>query len=254
MSGRLLTGPNAVLSALESGVHLRRIMVAEGEVGSALRRVLGRAGEAAIPVRRASRRELDRMADGAAHQGVVAEAPPFAYSSIQEIAAALVASGEAAGIALALDGIQDPQNLGAILRSAAAFGVAGVLIPEHGACEVTAATERASAGAASRVRVARVTNLAKALDALKGPAGDPRGGAGAWVATADARGGQDPADADPPFPLVLVMGSESKGVRPGVAKRADLSLTLPLSDAVESLNVSVATAVLLYALRLPCGP
>lgn len=248
---RLLNGPNAVLSALDSGSDLRRVSVAEGEVGTRLREVLGRAQEAGIPVSRLSRRDLDRLADGGHHQGVVAEAPPYAYASLDDIAEALVAAhgNPQAGrpsVALALDGVQDPHNLGAILRSAAAFGVAGVIIPEHGACEVTPAAERSSVGAASRVRVARVTNLAKALDQLKASAQ-------AWVATADAHGGDDPANADPPYPLILVMGSESKGVRPGVAKRGDLSLTLPLArpEAVESLNVSVATAVLLYALTTP---
>jgi 23S rRNA (guanosine2251-2'-O)-methyltransferase len=172
---------------------------------------------------------------------VLAEAPPFAYASLDEIAQSLAKAGDN-GLVLALDGVQDPHNLGAVIRSAAAFGAQGVVIPLHGACEVTLAAERASAGAASRVPVARVTNLAKALDHLKQSAD-------AWVATADARGGQDPARAQPPRPLVLVLGSEAKGVRPNVAKRADLSLTLPVADAVESLNISVAAAVLMYALR-----
>ncbi len=244
MSGRLLAGPNAVLAALDAATPLRRVSVADGEVGPKLRRILGRAQDAGVEVRRLSRRELDRLADGGNHQGVIAEAPPFEYATLEAIASALSAAPADTGLALALDGVQDPHNLGAILRSAAAFGVAGVLIPLHGACEVTAAAERASAGAASRVPVARVTNLAKALDRLKDTAN-------AWVATADAHGGQDPAAADPPRPLVLVLGSESKGVRPNVAKRADLSLTLPLArpDAVESLNVSVAAALLMYALR-----
>ena len=223
MSRRLLVGVHAVTSVLDAGGALERLSVVSGAVGPKLRALLGRADEGGIPVSRVDRRTLDRLAEGGNHQGVVGVAPPYAYAGLDDVAGALKAAG-GAGLVLGLDGVQ------------------GVLIPMLGACDVTPAAERAAAGAASRVRVARVVNLAKALDHLKDRAG-------AWVATADARGGQDPSSADPPRPLVLVLGSEGKGVRPGVSKRADLSFTLPLMSGVESLNVSVAAAVLLYALK-----
>lgn len=244
-AGRVVAGVHAVRAALDAGQRLSAVVLADGRGGRAEDEVVRAADRAGVPVRRAPRRELDRLAGGAHHQGVIGQAPPYSYADLSALARGLQDAGER-GLVLALDGVQDPGNLGAVLRSAAAFGAAGVVIPGHGACEVTLATERAAVGAAARVPVARVTNLGRAVDYLKETGS-------AWVATADAHGGLDPAHPSTviPRPLVLVLGGEAKGVRPGLARRADLSLTVPLAGDVESLNVSVAAAVLMYALRAP---
>ena len=238
MSGvRRVVGVHPVFESLDAPVAPLRVLVRSGSVGAALRRLLGAAEAAGVPVRRVHRSELDRLAGGVAHQGVVAELPPFPYRSLDEVVRAVAHTGEEA-LVVACDGVQDPRNLGAILRSAAAFGAQAVVIPKHGACGVTPAVERAAAGVTARLPVVLVTNLGRALDRLSE--------AGLWVAVADAHGGRPPGSIDLAVPLCLVLGGEAKGPRPGVARRGDLSLTLALPGPVESLNVGAAASVLLY--------
>ena len=237
MSDRLVYGVHPVRLALEGGEPVARILVVDGRVGDALRVLLGLAEAAGVAVERVPRRRLDRLCPQGAHQGVVAELPPFPYSDLEEV---LRAAGRAEGapLLIACDRVQDPRNLGAILRSAAAFGAHGVLLPRHEAAAVTPAAERTAAGAASALPVAIVANLARALDRARE--------AGLWVAAAAARGGAVPEAADLTVPLCLVLGGEARGPRPGVLSRCDLALSIPLPGGVESLNVAAAAAVLLY--------
>jgi 23S rRNA (guanosine2251-2'-O)-methyltransferase len=175
------------------------------------------------------------------HQGAVAETKPFVYTALPDLLTA--ARGEPAEplLLLALDGVEDPQNLGAILRSADGAGVHGVLLPEHRAAGITAAVARASAGAVDHVPVARVVNLPRALDQLKA--------AGIWVYGLDAAGAEPYDRADYDRPVVVVAGAEGKGLSRLVRERCDLLLRIPLHGRVASLNVSVAASLALFAAR-----
>jgi 23S rRNA (guanosine2251-2'-O)-methyltransferase len=241
---RTVAGVHPVEEALAAGGGVRRVVVVEGSVGEALRRIIGLARDAGVAVDRAGKRALERLAGSKHHQGVVAVLPGFPYVSLAALVDAAVGDAERALI-VACDRVQDPGNLGAMIRSAAAFGATGVLLSTKGSVGVTLAAEKASAGTAPRVRVARVTNLAGALDVLRD--------AGIWVAGAVASGGEAPQEADLRRPLCLAMGSEDSGLRPGVERRCELRLTIPLAGDVESLNVSVAAGILLHEVRRQQG-
>jgi len=176
---------------------------------------------------------LTRMAGTPRHQGIVAQAEPFPYVDIEHVIASLPA------LLVLADQLQDPHNLGAILRTAAAVGAGAVLIPKDGSVGVTATVEVAAAGAAALVPVGRITNAARALQQLKD--------AGYWAVGLIARGGIGLYQFDPPERVVVVVGGET-GMRPLVAKHCDFAVSIPMRGKVESLNASVATAVVLYEL------
>jgi len=175
-------------------------------------------------------RTLTELAGTRDHQGVVARVEPFRYADAYELAA-----GEP--LLVALDQVTDPRNLGAVIRSAEGAGATGVILPAHNSARVTPAVARSSAGAVEHLPVAVVPNLARYLNEVKGSR--------LWVYAADA-GGQPMADTDLSGGLSLVFGAEGKGIRPLVRRACDASVSIPLSGRVESLNVSVAAAVLLY--------
>lgn len=193
-----------------------------------------------LSLQQASYDELDRMAEGGNHQGIVIQTRPFEYVGLDAVLHATKDAGRAC--VLVLDQIQDPHNLGAILRSAAAMGVDGVIIPKDRAAGVTAAVVRASAGQALRVRVARITNVARTLDELKDQ--------GWW--TAGAMLGEhttDLWDMDFQMKTALVMGSEHQGIRRLVGEKCDFKVRIPMAAGVESLNVASAASILLYEVR-----
>jgi 23S rRNA (guanosine2251-2'-O)-methyltransferase len=177
---------------------------------------------------------LNELAGTRDHQGVVARVEPFRYADAHELAA------EADPLLVALDQVTDPRNLGAVIRSAEGAGATGVILPAHHSARVTPAVARSSAGAVEHLPVAVVPNLARYLNEVKGPR--------LWVYAADAAG-THMADADLSGGLSLVFGAEGKGIRPLVRRACDASVSIPLSGQVESLNVSVAAAVLLYEAR-----
>ena len=204
---------------------------------------------AGIRVEDRERRVLDQAAGpDARHQGVIAWLGPFAYTELTEL---VDAAGPAGGPALlvALDGVEDPRNLGAILRSAYLLGAHGVIIPEHRAAAVTAAAAKASAGASELIAVAQVGNLVRALDELRE--------LGVWRVAVDAAPGAQPiATVDGALPLCLVLGAEGTGVRPLVARSCDFHAVIPMADgrdAVGSFNVAVAAALALYEIRRQRG-
>ena len=185
---------------------------------------------------RADRRELDRLSGGAVHQGVVALGGGREYCQLEDLLEPF--PGPSRHLLLVLDGIQDPRNLGAIARSALALGAAGLVLPGRRSAGLTPAALKASAGALSRLPVARVTNVSRALERMKE--------AGFWVSGAVAAGGRPPWEIDPGQRVALVLGGEGGGIRPGVERLLDFRVTVPLAGPVESLNVSVAAALLLY--------
>ena len=196
-------------------------------------------GDAPIRVQRKPERDLNAELGTADHQGVLARAEPYRYADAYELAA-----GESPLLAC-LDSVTDPRNLGAVIRSADGAGASGVVVLEHRAARVTAAVCRASAGAVEHVRVAVVKNLARYLGEVKGQR--------LWVWAADGSAEKTMWQADLSGGVALVLGAEGKGLRPLVRRACDDAVAIPLSGQVESLNVSVAAALLLYEARRQRG-
>ena len=234
----LIWGRHPVLEALRAGRPIDRIYLAQGSrpigiVGEILR--LG--DERGVRVQWVDRRALDRMSDGANHQGVVADAASYQYRTLEDLT---TRGGPAPGLPflLALDSLEDPQNFGTLLRSADAAGVDGVVIPLHRSVGVTPAVEKASAGAVEYLAVARVTNLARSLGELKRQ--------GYWIVGLDSKGtvAYDRFAVD--VPLVLVVGAEGRGLGRLVAETCDVLVRLPMHGHVESLNAAVAGSIVVY--------
>jgi 23S rRNA (guanosine2251-2'-O)-methyltransferase len=188
---------------------------------------------AAVPVTAAAAAEIERRCGSDAHQGVCAEVEPFRYAMVEDLLAA------PDPLIVALDQVQDPQNLGAICRTAECAGAAGLVIPERRSVEVTPAVCKASAGAVEHLAIARARNLADFIAEAKS--------SGAWCYGADAAGPVSYHELDYAGPVVLVLGSEGRGLRPRVAAACDALVAVPLRGRIESLSVSAAAAVLLYA-------
>jgi 23S rRNA (guanosine2251-2'-O)-methyltransferase len=223
----LIYGIRPVLEALRS--RRREVFevleaAGEGEVAEA-------AAASGVFVKKVRRAQIEELAPGAAHQGVVARVGPYPYSDLGEILAA------SDPLVLVLDSVTDPRNLGAVLRAADGAGASGVVIPKDRAVGVTAVAVKASAGASEHVPVARETNLRRAIHRIK------KGGV--WVYAAEG-GGLAYTELDLSGPVALVLGSEGRGVRKLVREGCDGAVSIPMLGAVESLNVSVAAAVLLY--------
>jgi 23S rRNA (guanosine2251-2'-O)-methyltransferase len=196
------------------------------------------ASAAGIPVKKVPRARIEELTRGGAHQGVVARVEPYPYSDLDEILAA------PDPLIVVLDSVTDPRNLGAVLRAADGAGASGVVIPKDRAVGVTAAAVKASAGASEHVSIVRETNLRRAIDRMKE--------AGVWVYAAEV-GGKAYTDWDLSESVALVLGSEGRGVRRLVRGGCDGAVSIPMLGAVESLNVSVAAAILLYEARRQRG-
>ena len=238
-SGRLVLGTHPVLEALAAHPDaVDRIYVVEGSVPPrGAGEILSRARELRVRVERISRERLAALADGGPHQGVAARLRGFAYLELETLLERAKASGRPP-LLVVLDGLQDPHNLGAILRSADALGAHGVVLPKDRSVGVTPAVARASAGAVEHVPIARVTNLSRALEAMKE--------AGLWIAAADPDGDQPLWGARLDGPLGVVVGGEGAGVRPGVLGHCDLRLRVPMEGRIGSFNASVSAALVLY--------
>jgi 23S rRNA (guanosine2251-2'-O)-methyltransferase len=237
----LLVGRNPVAEALRVGVPAMSLYVATGiDVDERVTEAVRLAGDKGLPLLEVSRHELDRITGGLLHQGLALQVPPYRYSELPDLLSA-AAAAEAQGSApllVALDGVTDPRNLGAVLRSAAAFGAQGVIIPQRRAASVTAAAWRTSAGAAARVPVAQVTNLVRSLREAKSE--------GLLIVGLDADGDQTLDDFElATEPLLVVVGSEGRGLSRLVGETCDVHVSIPMSSATESLNASVAAAITL---------
>ena len=234
-------GRNAVLEALQAGLPVRRGYLMEGaERDSRISDILRLAAEQGQTLLQASRSELDRMTSGAVHQGVALQLPEFEYAHPGDVLDA--ALDQAAPLVVACDSITDPRNLGAIIRSAAAFGAAGIILPERRSAHMTAASWKTSAGAAARVPIALATNLNRVIKEYA-DAG--------FVVVELAGEGTTPIAEIPGVegPVLLVVGSEGDGLARLVRDNCDVLASIPISSAVESLNASVAAAIALYAIE-----
>ncbi|WP_422737218.1 23S rRNA (guanosine(2251)-2'-O)-methyltransferase RlmB [Micromonospora sp. WMMD729] len=236
-SPELLVGRNPVLEALRAQVPATALYTAQGiDMDERTKEIIRTAADRGIANLEISRAELDRMTGGVLHQGVGLQVPPFAYQPFEDMVAASLE--QQAPLLVALDGVTDPRNLGAVIRSAAAFGAQGVFVPERRAAGITATAWRTSAGAAARVPVAQVTNLTRSLKACRD--------AGFMVIGLDADGETDLYDLEAAVgPLVVVVGSEGRGLSRLVGETCDLTVSIPMISEVESLNASVAAAVTL---------
>ena len=232
-------GRNPVVEALRAGVPATALWVAERiDSDDRVRESMKLAGQHGIALMEASRTELDRVAGGAYHQGVVLQVPAYDYAHPDDLLAAAAGAGEAP-LLVALDGVTDPRNLGAVLRSAAAFGAHGVVVPSRRAAGVTATAWKVSAGAAARVPVARATNLTRTLQGYRD--------AGLYVVGLDGEATDDLGGVDLlTDPVVLVVGSEGKGLSRLVRETCDAVAAIPISSAAESLNAAVAAGIALY--------
>jgi 23S rRNA (guanosine2251-2'-O)-methyltransferase len=226
----IIYGIRPVVEALESG--RRKVFEIIEAVGN--EEVAKAASARGVEVKLTSRQRVEDLARGGVHQGVAAHVEPYPYSGLGEILSA------PEPLVLVLDGVTDPRNLGALLRAADGAGASGVVVPKDRAVGVTAAAVKASAGASEHVLVARVTNLRRALDTMKE--------AGLWIYAAEA-GGTPYTELDLAGAVALVLGSEGRGVRRLVREGCDGTVSIPMLGGVESLNVSVASAVLLYEAR-----
>lgn len=239
MSGQI-EGRNPVIEALRAGREINKLLVAKGAQEGSIRQVLGLARDAGVIIQEVDRSRLDTLAEGRNHQGVIAMAAAHSYVDVDQIFAKAAQAG-VDPLIMVLDGIEDPQNLGSLLRTADAAGVHGVIIPERRAVGLTETVAKVSAGAVEYVPVARVTNIVRTLEELKER--------GLWVVGTHQEGRELYHEARLTGPLAVVVGSEGKGIGRLVAEKCDFMVRLPMLGHVTSLNAAVAGAILIYEIR-----
>lgn len=247
MSEEFLFGKNPVLEALRSGRSMNKILIAEGSLKGPMNQVMTLAKEAKLQVQLVPKKKLDQLAEGESHQGVIAFVAAYEYAEVDDILAKANEKGEQPFV-LILDEIEDPHNLGSILRTADAVGAHGVIIPKRRAVGLTSTVAKSSAGALEYVPVARVTNIVRTIEELKEK--------GVWMVGTDASGSQDFRQGKYDMPIGLVIGSEGKGMSRLVKEACDFVVKLPMKGNVTSLNASVAAALLMFEIyrqRNPLG-
>ena len=236
MENNLLVGRNPIREALKAGRDIEKLLVARGELIGSAREIVGMARDAKIVVQEVARERLDAMAPN--HQGLIAVASAYSYKTVEDMLALAKERGEAPFLVI-LDGVTDPHNLGAIIRSAECVGAHGVIIPERRAVGLTPSAVKASAGAVEHIPVAKEVNLTRTIERLKKE--------GIWVYGA-AMKGEDFRKVDFSGPAALVIGSEGEGISRLVMESCDRLVSLPIKGQLDSLNASVAAGVLLYAI------
>ena len=232
----IIYGLNPVMEALRGSRQIYELFVAGSTSDKRMEKLLKLAAERKVPVRQREKADLTRLCGIDHHQGVALKVEPFPYADLDDILAELKDASD--GLILVLDSVQDPHNLGALIRSAACAGAHAVVIPKDRAAGVTAAAEKASAGAAGTIPVAQVTNISQALGELKK--------AGFWIFGADGSARRNLYEQDLTGPVALVIGGEGEGIRPLVRKGCDQLVSIPMQGGVNSLNASVAGGILLF--------
>ena len=232
----LIVGRNAVAEALKSGREIDTLLVAKGERGGSIGKIIGQCRDAGVTVKEIDVRKLEKICSGANHQGVAAYAAVHEYGTVEDMLKKAEEKGESPFIIIC-DEIEDPHNLGAIIRTADACGAHGVIIPKRRGVSLTYAVGKVSAGAVEYVTVARVPNLAAELENLKKK--------GFWVYGADM-GGKPWNEQDYSGSVALVIGSEGRGLSRLVKEKCDFIVSLPMRGQINSLNASVAAGILMY--------
>jgi len=231
--GEPICGVHAVYEALSASAQpIERIHIARAGISGKVREILNIARERGVPVRKEDRAVLDRMAPNAVHQGIIAISSEFGYAYFE------VLFEKERPLIVVLDGVEDPHNLGAVIRTAEACGASGIVVPERHSAPLTATVIKGSAGAIAHLPIVRVKNLVVAIDELKER--------NVWVVGVDTTATKDWTGFDYTGPIALVLGGEHKGLRRLVREHCDVLVHLPMLGKVASLNISVAAAVVLY--------
>lgn len=241
----IVVGRNAVLEVLDSKLTVEKILVAKGDTSGSINKIIPIAKERGIPVIEADRRKLDSMSAGESHQGVIAYVTPYRYSEVKDILDKAAEKGEKPFI-LILDEIEDPHNLGSIIRTAELSGVHGVIIPKRRSASVNSTVYKTSAGAVNHMLIAKVSNLAREVDELKE--------AGIFVYGADMDGDSASFATDFSGGVALIIGNEGKGISRLLKEKCDSLVSIPMAGKLNSLNASVAAGILMYEVmvqRLP---
>ncbi|MBE6080892.1 MAG: 23S rRNA (guanosine(2251)-2'-O)-methyltransferase RlmB [Veillonella sp.] len=231
-----IVGRNAVREALRSGRTIQRLFITNDKVQGSLQEIIGLAKDKGIELRRVDDKQLSKYADGVVHQGVVALAAPVKFADLGEVLQNW--PSDKAPLLILLDGIEDPHNMGAIIRTAECCGATAVLIPKRHTAPINATVAKTSAGALESIPLVQVGNVAQTIEELKKQ--------GFWVLGAHMEGQQTLYQADLTSPLVLVIGNEGKGLSRLTKERCDFLVTIPMYGRINSLNASVAAAILMY--------
>jgi 23S rRNA (guanosine2251-2'-O)-methyltransferase len=237
MKGELIFGVNPVKESLQGTRGAFNLFVQISATDHRVEKIIRLAEERGVAVHRRDKNDLTKMCASSHHQGIALEVEPFCYADMDDLLVSIKESGSV-GFLLVLDGIQDPHNLGALIRSAACAGANGVIIPKDRACGITAAVEKASAGAAEMLPVAMVTNIAHTLETLKK--------SGYWIYALAGEAKQSVYGLNFSGNIALVIGNEGEGIRPLVRKQSDVIMSIPQFGGVGSLNASVAGGIALF--------
>lgn len=232
-----IAGKHSVLEALRSGRSIHKLWIAEQAQKPHIQPILAEAKKSGIVAQFVDKRKLDQMVQDVPHQGIVAQVAAYQYYEVEDLLARARDKNETPFL-LILDEIEDPHNLGSILRTADCTGVHGVIIPKRRSVGLTATVSKTSAGAIEYVPVARVTNIAQTIEQLKEE--------GVWVAGADVSATQSVYEADFKLPLAIVIGNENRGIGRLIKEKCDFLVKLPMHGHINSLNASVAASVLMY--------
>jgi len=237
MSDYIIEGRNPVMEVLESNRPINKLMIANGQKEGSIKKIIAKAKSKGVVISYVDRNKIDQLSTSDNHQGVMAFVAAYDYMPIEDLLASIEAKGEPAFL-IVLDEINDPHNLGSIMRTANAVGAHGIIIPKRRAVGLTPVVAKTSAGAIEYVPVARVTNIARTIDLLKSK--------NIWVAGADMAGESTHFKANLTGPLALVMGNEGSGISRLVKEKCDFLINIPMVGEVSSLNASVAAAVIMY--------
>lgn len=237
MSDEFIFGRNSIIEALKSGRSINKIMIAKGDRQGAIRELVSMAKAQGVVVQEVESAKIESFAGGARHQGVAASVSPVAFAEIEDILTAARDRNEAPFLVL-LDELEDPHNVGAILRTSDAAGVHGVLMPKRRSCPLSGTVAKASAGAVEYVPVARIGNIVQTMKELKEQ--------GVWFVGADMDGDKAYYEADLTGPIAVVIGSEGQGMGRLVKENCDFLVKIPMRGKITSLNASVACSLLLY--------
>ncbi|WP_368505962.1 23S rRNA (guanosine(2251)-2'-O)-methyltransferase RlmB [Alkalihalophilus sp. As8PL] len=247
MNQEFIVGKNPVIEALRAGHTINKIWIAEGSQKGQMTKVIQLAKEQGVLVQNAPKKKLEQLVDSSNHQGVVASIAAYEYAELDDLFAVANKRNEEPFF-LILDEVEDPHNLGSIMRTADAVGAHGIIIPKRRAVGLTQTVAKASTGAIEYIPVVRVTNIARTMDDLKKR--------GLWFAGTDAKGSEDYRQASFDMPIGLVIGSEGKGISRLIKEKCDFLIHIPMVGQVTSLNASVAASLLMYEVhrkRHPLG-